>query len=106
MVVLRRRLVALMLGMLGARGELFRTLAGFRFRTVTRRGLVPVVDLLLQGRFRSLVADGPQAELGVLRRGLNRGAADALGLEERPQVRGLDILADGFGLRALAQRFR
>jgi hypothetical protein len=34
---------------------------------------------------------------------LHNRAADALGLEERPQVRGLDILADGFGLRALAE---
>ena len=40
--------VALVFGVLGALGEFFRTFAGFRLRTVTRRGLVPVVDLLLQ----------------------------------------------------------
>src|SRR4029450_8205743 len=106
MVVFRGRLVALVLGVLGALGEFFRTLAGFRLRTVTLRGLVPVVDLLLQRGLRRIVADGAAAELGVFGGGLHHGAADALGLEERPQVRGLDVLADSFGLRALAQRFR
>ena len=32
--------------------------------------------------------------------------AHGLGLEERPQIGGLDIGADRFGLRALAQHFR
>src|SRR6185437_13722005 len=32
--------------------------------------------------------------------------ADALGLKERPQIGGFDILADRFGLGALAECFR
>jgi hypothetical protein len=32
--------------------------------------------------------------------------ANAFGLEECPQVRGLDILSEGFGLGALAERLR
>ena len=50
MVVFCGGLVALVLGVPGALGEFFRTFAGFRLRTVTLRGLVPVVDLLLQHR--------------------------------------------------------
>ncbi len=105
-MILGRRLVALVLGFLGALGELFRTFASLRLRAIARRGLVPVVDLLLQRRLGGIVAHGPEAELGVFGGGLNHGAADALGLEEGPQVRGLDVLADRLGLRALAQRFR
>ena len=105
-VIFCRRIVALVLSLLGALGELFRSFAGFRLRAVARRGLVPVVDLLLQRRLGGIVPDRAQAELGMLGGGLHHGAADALGLEERPQVRGFDVLADGFGLRALAQRFR
>src|SRR4030088_2578099 len=42
----------------------------------------------------------------MIRRSLNHGAADALGLEEGPEVGGLDVLAEGLGLGALAQRLR
>src|SRR5205807_3139155 len=105
-VVFRCRLVALVLGVLGALGKLFRAFVGFGLRAVARRGLVPVVDLLLQRRLGGVVVDGAEAEPGVFGGGLNHGAANALGLEERPEVRGLDVLADRFGLRALAQRFR
>ena len=36
----------------------------------------------------------------------NRKPANALGLKECPEVGCFDILADGFGLRSLAERFR
>jgi len=65
MVILCRSLVALMLGMLGALGEFFRALAGFRLRAITRGGLLPVIDLLLQRSLGRIVADRAEAELGV-----------------------------------------
>src|SRR6478672_6155897 len=104
MMILCSRLVALVLGMLGSLGELLGSLAGFRLGAVARRGLLPFIDLLLQGSLGGFVAGSAEAELGMLRRGLNHGSADAFGLEEGPQVRGLDVLADRFGLRALAER--
>ena len=61
MVIFRGRLVALMLGMLGPRRQLLRTLAGFRLRAVARGGLLPVVDLLLQRRLGGVVARGAKA---------------------------------------------
>mgnify|MGYP002136933063 CR=1 FL=1 len=45
------------------------------------------------------LADGQQ--FGIL----GRPRADALGLEEGPEVRGFDVLANGFGLGTLAERF-
>src|ERR1700704_1323494 len=105
-MILRGRLVAFMLGVLGAGRQLLRTLAGFRLRAVARGGLLPVLDLLLQCRLGRVVARSSEGELGVLGGGLDHGAADAFGLEERPQVRRLDVLADGFGLGALAERLR
>ena len=39
----------------------------------------------------------------MLRGRLHHGAANALGLKEGPEIRGFDVLADGFGLRPLAQ---
>src|ERR1035437_7800681 len=105
-MILCRRKVALFLGMPGALGQLLRPFAGFRLRAVARRGLLPFVDLLLHRRLGGIVAHDAEAQSGLIRRGLNHGAADALGLKERPQVRTFDILADGFGLGALAQRLR
>ena len=106
MMVFRQRKVALMLGVLGALGQLLGAFASLRLGAVTRRGLLPVVDLLLQRRLGGIVARAGEAYFALVGRRLHRGAADALGLEERPQVRGLDILADGFGLGALAECFR
>src|SRR6185437_3796908 len=105
-MVFRLREVALFLGDLGALGQLLGAFVGLGLGAVALRGLLPVVDLLLDRGLGGVVAGGAEAEPGLFGRGLHRGAADALGLEERPQVRGLDILGDGFGLRALAQRFR
>src|ERR1700761_6189386 len=105
MMVLGFRQIALFLGMLGALGQLLRSFAGLRLRTIPGRGLLPVVDLLLHRRLGGVVGRSTKSELGLLGGGLNRGAANALGLEERPQVGGFDILADGFGLGALAERF-
>src|SRR5882724_10930783 len=102
-MILRSRFVALMFGVLGALGELFRTLAGFRLRTVACRGFLPVVDLLLQCRLGGLIGGGGETQLALFGRGLHAGAANALGLEEGPEVGRLDILADRFGLRALAE---
>ena len=45
-MIFRGGLVALMLGVLGAFGELLRTLAGLGLRAIARRSLLPVVDLL------------------------------------------------------------
>src|SRR2546430_2052928 len=98
--------VALFLGVLGALGQLLGAFASLRLGAVTRRGLLPVVDLLLQRRLGGIVARAGEAYFALVGRRLHRGAADALGLEERPQVRGLDILADRFGLGALAECFR
>src|SRR5207237_8481985 len=105
-VIFRGGEVALFLGVLGALGQLLGAFASLRFGSVTRRGLLPVVDLLLQRRLGGIIARAGEAYFALVGRRLHRGAADALGLEERPQVRGLDILADRFGLGALAECFR
>src|SRR5438874_12120902 len=105
-VIFRGGEVALFLGVLGALGRLLGAFAGLRLGAVARRGLLPVVDLLLQRRLGGIVARAGEAYFALVGSRLHHGAADALGLEERPQVRGLDVLADGFGLRALAQRLR
>jgi len=55
------RQVALFLGVLGALGQLFRPFAGFRLRAVARRGLLPLVDLLLQRRLGGSVAHDAEA---------------------------------------------
>src|SRR5580698_9737093 len=92
--------------MLGAFGKLILTFAGFRLRAIAGRGLLPVVDLLLQRRFGGGIADSTEVQFGPIRRRLHHGAANALGLEERPQVGSFDILGDSFSLRAFAERFR
>ena len=56
-MILRLREVALFLGMLGALGQLLRAFAGFGLGAIARRGLLPVVDLLLQRRLGGIVAD-------------------------------------------------
>ena len=43
---------------------------------------------------------------GLIGRDVQRGPADVLGLEERPEVRCFDILGVGLVLRALAERLR
>src|SRR5689334_14441502 len=101
MMVFRRGEVALLLGVLGALGELLAAFAGLRLRTVARGVLLPLVDLLLQGRLGGIVGGRAERQLALFGRGLHHGAADGLGLEEGPGVRSLDILADRFGLRAL-----
>src|SRR5258708_24644250 len=98
--------VALLLGLLGAFGQLLRALAGFRLRTVARGGLLPFVDLLLQRYLGGSVAHHAETQSGLIRGCLNHGAADALGLEERPEIRGLHVLAECFGLPPLAERPR
>ena len=55
-MILGLRKVALFLGMLGAFGQLILTFAGFRLGAIARRGLLPVVDLLLQRRLGGVVA--------------------------------------------------
>src|ERR1700722_8883075 len=106
MMVLRFREVALFFRDLGALGELLGAFLGLGFGAIALSGLLPVLDLFLYRGLGGVVGCGAEAELGLFGRGLHRGAADALGLEERPQVRGLDILGDRFGLRAFAQRLR
>src|SRR5690348_5619731 len=98
-MILRRSEFAFLFGMLGALGELFGAFTGLGLRAVARRGLLPVVDLLLQCSLHGIVA-GPKRDLALVGRGLHHGAADALGLEKRPEIRGLDTLADRLGLRA------
>src|SRR3954447_17242390 len=105
-MIFRSRLVALMLGVLGLFGQLLGAFAGLRLGAVALRGLLPVLDLLLHGHLVGLVARRAEDELALVGHGLHHGAADALGLEERPEVGGLDVLADRFGLRALAERLR
>src|SRR5258708_19843444 len=105
-MISRRRQVAFFFGLFGARGQLLRSLAGFRLGTITRGGLLPVVDLLLQRRLGGIIAGRSEAQLGEVRYRLHNSAANALGLKEGPEIRGFDVLADGFGLGALAQRLR
>ena len=66
-VVSRGRKVALVLGMLGALRQLLGAFAGFRLGTIARRGLGPVVDLLLQRRLRGFVAVTPRLSLACSR---------------------------------------
>jgi len=61
MVILRGGQIALFLGMLGAFGQLLRAFAGFRLLAVAGGGLLPLVDLLLQGRLGGIVAHDPEA---------------------------------------------
>src|SRR5689334_2712693 len=96
--------VAFFLGMFGAFGQLLAALMRRGLGAVARGGLLPIFDLL--GHRRLVGVIGWAEELGVLGRRLHHGAADGLGLEEGPEVRGLDILGDRFGLSALAERFR
>jgi hypothetical protein len=60
-MIFRRREVALFLGMPGAFGQLLRPFAGLRLGAVARRGLLPVVDLLLRRRLERVVATAAQA---------------------------------------------
>ena len=46
MMIAGGREIAVMLGMLGALGELFLPFAGFRLGAIARRGLLPGLDLL------------------------------------------------------------
>ena len=62
-MILRGRKVALLLGMLGAFGQLFGAFAGFRLGAVARCGLLPVVDLLLQRRLGRVVAGTAETNL-------------------------------------------
>src|SRR3954451_14404815 len=103
-MIFRSRLVALMLGVLGLFGQLLGAFAGLRLGAVALRGLLPVLDLLLSRGFGGLVGRGAERQLALLGRGLHHRAADALGLEEGPEVGSLDVLADRFGLGALAER--
>ena len=54
----------------------------------------------------AIAAVPDQVDLQHLGRRLEHGLADGLGLEERPEVRRLDVVADRRGLRALAERLR
>src|SRR6516165_10920727 len=101
-MVLGGRKISFLLCMLGAFGELLGALAGFRLGAVARGRLLPVVDLLLRRSLGGVVACRGEAELFPLGRRLHYGAADAFRLEECPEVRRLDVLADRFGLRPLA----
>src|SRR5262244_3172765 len=94
--------VALLLGVLGALGQFLAALMGRRLGAVARRSLLPVLDLLRQRGLVGVVARGHK--LALLGCGLHHSAADGLGLEERPQVGGFNILGDRFGLCALAER--
>ena len=50
MVIFRLRKVALFFGVLGAFGQLLGAFVGFGLGAIARRGLLPLVDLLLQPR--------------------------------------------------------
>jgi len=91
-MVLRFRKVALFLGVLGAFGQLVLSFAGLGVGAVALGGLLPVVDLFLRRRLGGIFANGAEAQFALLGGGLHGGAANALGLEEGPQVRGLDVL--------------
>src|ERR1700688_5030187 len=100
-MVFRRGEVAPFLGLFGAFGQLLLPLASLGLGAVASCGLLPLVDLLLQRRLGGIVACGAETQLGLFGGSLHDVAADAFGLEERPQVRALDVLGDGFGLGAL-----
>ena len=60
-MILRGGKIALVLGVFGALGKLLGAFTGLGLGTVSRRRFLPVVDLLLQSRLRSGVADGAEA---------------------------------------------
>ncbi len=103
-VVARHRGVALVLGFLGALHQLDAALMGLGFGAIALRSLLPRLDLLLSGRSERLVTCRRRLDRHLLRRRLHQGAADGLRLEECPQVRRLDIVADRRGLCAFPER--
>src|SRR5258708_39983509 len=102
-MVFRGREIALFLGVLGAFGQFSLPFAALGIGAVALRGLLPVVDLLLQRSLCGVVAGRTKCQFALLGRGLHRRVPNALGLKERPEIRCLDILAEGFGLRSLAK---
>src|SRR5580692_2226815 len=104
MVIFRHVQIALFHGLLGLLGELLA--AGFRFRFQALGGRFPGFDLFFHRRLDGWIGGAGGRDRHFLGGGRDLGDADVLGLEERPQVRRLDILADRFGLRAFAGGFR
>src|SRR5205823_5211232 len=89
--------IALFLRLLRARRELVAAFAGLGLGLVALRGFFPFSDLLFCRFIRV-------QQFGLLRRGPERRLADRLRLEERPEVRRLDVGGERGGLRALAER--
>ena len=82
MVILGERFVAFVLLLLGAvrqfDGAFALAVGGFRLGAVARRGLGPVVDLLVDRRLLRLVGGAAEIELGLLGGDDRRGAPDFL----------------------------
>src|SRR5258708_39333943 len=103
-MILVERDVALLLLLLGAPRELDRSLAlavaGLGLRTVARRRLGPLVDLLCERRLARIVGGRGLVDLRGLGRDDRQGAADVLGFGENPQIGGFDLGIQRGGLRA------
>src|SRR5205085_3605571 len=89
--------VALLLRLLRARGELLAALARVGLRLVAVCRVLPLRRLLAQ----AFVGAG---RFDLLGGGAQHGLPDGLRLEEGPEVRGLDVVGERAGLRALAER--
>src|SRR3989441_10735713 len=93
-VVGGHRGVALLLGFLGARGELLAALAGLGLRLVALRRFFPRFDLL----FYRFIFYGP-LRFQFLGRGAQHRLPDGLRLEEGPLVGTFDVVGEGRRLR-------
>ena len=100
------REVALVLGMLGALGKLLGTFAGLRLGAIARRGLLPVVDLLLQRRLGGIVADGPRLSLACSEAVCTTVRRMLLAWKNAHRFEASTFLLMDFGLRALAECLR
>ena len=105
-MVFRRRQIALCLRVLGLLLQLLAAIAGFRIRFVALGGLAPCLDLLVESGLGGRIGQACRKQSRLIGCDAYHGPADILGLEERPQVRSLDVLGHDLGLRAFAERFR
>ncbi len=97
-------MIAHFLGVLGSLRELFASLVGGRLVVVALGGLAPGLDLLFPRGFQRGIRGRAGLDGHRVGGSAKLGGADRLCLEERPEVGGLDILAESFGLRTFAER--
>src|SRR5215212_6043433 len=100
MMMFSQRRVALLLSCFGPSNQFFAALARLRLGLPTRDRLCPGVSPSCDGVGSLWIDVGSAVEVCHFACGANDRLANGLGLEERPQVRGLDVVAQCVRLRA------